>query len=62
MGNYLRNIAFLMGGVLILENYTEVLADCNNYWLDRYEDVLPSINNRPEFPESITDAFEVCMI
>ena len=62
MGIYLRNIAFLIGGVLIFECCMEVLADCNNYWLDRYEDVLPSVNNRPEFPESITDAFEVCGI
>ena len=42
-----------------MERLTGVSTECNNYWLDQYEDVLPTINNRPEFPDSITDAFEV---
>ena len=35
------------------------LADCDHWWLDQYKDVLPSINNRPEFPVKLSNAFEV---
>ena len=55
------NLAFFISSVLISVKFVEVSADCENYWLDQYEDVLPTINNRPEFPDSITDAFEVNM-
>ena len=34
-------------------------AKCDHFWLDRYEDVLPTINNRPEFPDPLTREFQV---
>ena len=37
----------------------QVTAKCYNYWLDQYEDILPTINNRPDFPSQLTDAFQV---
>ena len=62
MVNNFRNLAYFIGSVVISARFAEVSADCDNYWLDQYEDVLPTINNRPEFPDSITDAFEVNII
>ena len=59
MGGCFRNVSFIIFIIFIMERLTDVSTECNNYWLDQYEDVLPTINNRPEFPDSITDAFEV---
>ena len=57
---FFQNLAVIAVIFVILEGITEnVSAECNNYWLDQYEDVLPSINSRPEFPDSIVDAFQV---
>ena len=47
--------------ILILSILCFDLADakCDHFWLDRYEDVLPTINNRPEFPDPLTREFQV---
>ena len=59
MVGYFRNLPFIIFIIVIMDRLTDVSTECSNYWLDQYEDVLPTINNRPEFPDSITDAFEV---
>ena len=48
-------VSFLCSGL----HYQVSASTCENYWLDQYEDVLPSINDRPDFPAQLTDAFQV---
>ena len=58
-------VLFLIGLIVFLDtsgSSYQVLAECENYWLEQYEDVLPTINNRPDFPDSLTDGFQVKLI
>ena len=59
----MRNfIHFLIGLIVLFESSRssdQVLAECENFWLNQYLDVLPTINNRPEFPDALTNAFQV---
>ena len=57
---YASFIASLFSCILCAELLSPVFAStCENYWLDQYQDVLPSINDRPDFPAQLTDAFQV---
>ena len=52
--------ACLLFFILYFGLHSPVFAStCENYWLDQYQDVLPSINDRPDFPAQLTDAFQV---
>ena len=51
---------FIYAFALTIGQHCHALASyCENYWLDQYQDVLPSINDRPDFPAQLTDAFQV---
>ena len=52
---------FVVCHILIFTTLCSNLVDakCDHFWLDRYEDVLPTINNRPEFPDPLTREFQV---
>ena len=55
-------VPFLLGLMVFFgtsRSGDQVLADCENFWLNQYLDVLPTINNRPEFPDALTDGFQV---
>ena len=58
-------VPFLIGLIVFFNTSWSsrlVLAECENYWLEQYVDVLPTINNRPEFPDALTDGFQVKLI
>ena len=57
---YTNIFACLFSCILYAGLNSPVFAStCENYWLDQYQDVLPSINDRPDFPAQLTDAFQV---
>ena len=57
---YANFIVSLFCCILYAGLHSPVFAStCENYWLDQYQDVLPSINDRPDFPAQLTDAFQV---
>ena len=57
---YANFIASIFSCILYAGLHSSVFASsCENYWLDQYQDVLPSINDRPDFPAQLTDAFQV---
>ena len=39
--------------------FCHVSAKCDNKWLEQYESVLKTINNRPGFPAPLTKEFKV---
>ena len=60
MSVYVKIFVHFFMSFLCSVQYHQVSASkCENYWLDQYEDVLPSINDRPDFPAQLTEVFQV---
>lgn len=54
---YFVVFCYVLTGFII----SETLGECDNWWLeDQYGDIVSTINNRPNFPAALTEAFQVC--
>ena len=62
MNNFIKFLAYFIVLFHVSNPLNGVSADCENYWLSQYEDVLPSINSRPNFPVALERAFQVQIV
>jgi len=58
MKDLCRYFSFLIVFLHVSGSSNKVSADCESYWLSQYEDVLPSINSRPNFPAALEREFQ----